>query len=168
MGAARTAAKENTAESVGKTRLVKTARPGRKKVPRARGGSSGKTAKSRSPKITTDAEREFMRPDPDLDRHIIHGMLYDREGLMSEYGKQGISEEIVLKRAADCGVNDSLLRQVRGVEADLAGGVVKGSGLPPHIRPRQCLSCDRVFLSLGPGNRLCMRCRGGDAGLAAP
>jgi len=28
----------------------------------------------------------------------------------------------------------------------------------PHVGPRICLSCDRVFLSEGPWNRICPRC----------
>lgn len=27
------------------------------------------------------------------------------------------------------------------------------------IRSRKCLKCDRMFLSRGPGNRICQRCK---------
>ena len=111
------------------------------------------------------AEKSF-RDDPFLDRRIIEGMLSDRSDLMSEMAKQGYGDEAVLRRAAELGLSEALIRQVRGVAADLAGERPGRKSTPPTLGARTCLSCDRVFLSTGPGNRLCMRCRGGDAGLA--
>lgn len=114
---------------------------------------------------------EFMRADPKMDRKIIEGMLADPDALIKKLGDMGIKQAMVLQRAADCGISESILRQMKRVAADLAGdkatvGFWLKSRLSNGVRARQCLACDRVFLSTGPGNRLCSRCRGGDAGLA--
>lgn len=102
-----------------------------------------------------------------IDRRIIEGMLGDRQKLMRDMASRGINEDEVMRRAAELGISEALLRQVRGVEAELAGSDRAGSrNAPGRLAARTCLSCDRVFLSTGPANRLCMRCRGGDAGLA--
>ena len=107
-----------------------------------------------------------MRADGKMDRYIIEGMLADPDALIAELGRKGIKQAMVLQRAADCGISESILRQMKRVAADLAGDKATKSRLSTGVRARQCLSCDRVFLSTGPGNRLCSRCRGGDAGLA--
>lgn len=114
-----------------------------------------------------DESKSAFADNPRLDRHIIEGMLQDRESLMTEMKNKGFSEGVVLRRAAELGLSEALLRQVKGVAADLAGERPGRRSAPDALGARTCLSCDRVFLSTGPGNRLCMRCRGGDAGLAA-
>ena len=131
--------------------------------------TASKAQKNPKPKKRGPAEieRDFMRPSARLDRRIIEGMLNDRDALMAELTKDGVTEAMVLRRAAECGVSESLIRQVKGVVADLAGDRPGRGALPNTMRPRNCLSCERVFLSLGPANRLCIRCRGGDAGLSA-
>ncbi|MBI5510788.1 MAG: hypothetical protein HY903_18665 [Deltaproteobacteria bacterium] len=106
------------------------------------------------------------RHDPLLDRRIIEGMLHDRRVLLDDMAKQGIKAAVVMRRAADLGLSEAYIRQVQGVAADLAGERPGHKRTPTTLGARTCLSCDRVFLSAGPGNRLCMRCRGGDAGLA--
>ncbi len=93
-------------------------------------------------------------------------MLNDRGALLDELATEGINTAMVLRRAADLGLSDAYIRQVQGVAADLAGERPGGRRTPATLGARTCLSCERVFLSSGPGNRLCMRCRGGDAGLA--
>ena len=107
-----------------------------------------------------------MRDDPRLDRRIIEGMLTDRQRLLNDLADEGYATELVLRRAADLGLSDAYIRQVQGVAADLAGERPGSRRTPNALGARTCLSCERVFLSSGPGNRLCMRCRGGDAGLA--
>jgi len=107
-----------------------------------------------------------MRDDPVLDRRIIEGMLHDRRALLEQLGKEGIKPSVIMRRAADLGLSEAYIRQVQGVAADLAGERPGNKRTPTTLGARTCLSCDRVFLSAGPGNRLCMRCRGGDAGLA--
>lgn len=104
--------------------------------------------------------------DPALDRRIIEGMLTDRDALMSEMEERGYSQEAVMRRAADLGLSEAYLRHVQTVAADLAGDRPGSRRLPGTLRARTCLSCERVFLSGGPGNRICPRCRGADAGLA--
>ncbi len=106
------------------------------------------------------------RYDPVLDRRIIEGMLTDRKALLEDLAKEGIKPGVVMRRAADLGLSEAYIRQVQGVAADLAGERPGHRKTPMMLGARTCLSCDRVFLSAGPGNRLCMRCRGGDAGLA--
>lgn len=110
--------------------------------------------------------RAHVRKDPSLDRKIIEGMLEDRDALLAKMAELGVTEDAVMRRAAELGLSEALLRQVKGVAADLAGERPGRPGMPSSLGARTCLSCDRVFLSTGPGNRLCMRCRGGDAGLA--
>lgn len=124
------------------------------------------------PILAFDADMEddgkgIGREDPQLDRRIIEGMLHDRERLFVDLSREGIGKAAILRRAAELGLSEALIRQLRGVAADLAGDR-QGSRrpIPSSLGARTCLSCDRVFLSSGPGNRLCMRCRGGDAGLA--
>jgi hypothetical protein len=110
--------------------------------------------------------KSALREDPALDRRIIEGMLRDRKILLEELAQEGMTQAAVLRRAAELGLSEALLRQVKGVAADLAGERPGRRAAPSTLGARTCLSCDRVFLSTGPGNRLCMRCRGGDAGLA--
>lgn len=114
----------------------------------------------------TFVSEKNARFDSRIDRRIIEGMLHDREALMTEMGQRGIDDEAVLRRAAELGLSEALIRQVKGVAADLAGERPGRKSPPASLGARTCLCCDRVFLSAGPGNRLCMRCRGGDAGLA--
>jgi hypothetical protein len=115
----------------------------------------------------SDETKAVFADNPRLDRYIIEGMLNDRELLMDQMKTKGFSEGLILRRAAELGLSEALLRQVKGVAADLAGERPGRRSAPDALGARTCLSCDRVFLSTGPGNRLCMRCRGGDAGLAA-
>ncbi len=114
----------------------------------------------------SDALESALRDNPSLDRRIIEGMLHDRETLMADMGDKGVRPDAVLRRAAELGLSEALIRQVKGVAADLAGERPGRRSPPSNLGARTCLCCDRIFLSAGPGNRLCMRCRGGDAGLA--
>jgi hypothetical protein len=104
--------------------------------------------------------------DPQLDRRIIEGMLTDRGTLMDELASKGITGAAVVRRAADLGLSEAYLRHVQTVAADLAGDRPGARRVPSSLAARDCLSCNRVFLSSGPGNRICPRCRGADAGLA--
>ncbi len=112
-------------------------------------------------------EQEFLAHNPELDRFIIEGMLEQPDVLLEEFSKAGVDKALVLRRAADCGISDSILRQMKRVAADLAGEKGQRRLIAQGVRARGCLSCERVFLSTGAGNRLCSRCRGNDAGLAA-
>jgi hypothetical protein len=113
-----------------------------------------------------ESSMKLFREDPVLDRRIIEGMLRDRNIFIEEMEAEGFTSVAVLRRAAELGLSEALIRQVKGVAADLAGERPGRRPAPSSLGARTCLSCDRVFLSSGPGNRLCMRCRGGDAGLA--
>ncbi len=93
-------------------------------------------------------------------------MLEDKDTFLETMNKRGYAKDAVLRRAAELGLSEALIRQVKGVAADLAGERPGRRPAPSSLGARTCLSCDRIFLSSGPGNRLCMRCRGGDAGLA--
>lgn len=115
---------------------------------------------------SADPAARAFRDDARIDRRIIEGMLRNRENFISEMEQEGFSQSAVLRRAAELGLSEALIRQVKGVAADLAGERPGRRPAPSSLGARTCLSCDRVFLSSGPGNRLCMRCRGGDAGLA--
>jgi hypothetical protein len=120
----------------------------------------------RVPDPDDDSGKSGLKDDPVLDRRIIEGMLKDRKELLDQLHVEGMTSTQVLRRAAELGLSEALLRQVKGVAADLAGERPGRRPAPSSLGARTCLSCDRVFLSTGPGNRLCMRCRGGDAGLA--
>jgi hypothetical protein len=115
---------------------------------------------------TEDKNLRCFRDDPRFDRRIIEGMLHDRQAFIAEMQGQGFAEAEILRRAAELGLSEALIRQVQGVAADLAGERPGRRTAPSSLGARTCLQCDRVFLSSGPGNRLCVRCRGGDAGLA--
>ena len=109
---------------------------------------------------------KIFREDARLDRRIIEGMLRDRDLFIAKMMGEGYTEAAVLRRAAELGLSEAHIRQLTSVAADLAGERPGRRSAPPSLGARTCLSCDRIFLSSGPGNRLCMRCRGGDAGLA--
>ena len=130
-----------------------------------RKSTSNLIAAVKSAQIAQHADHE-NRYDEVLDRRIIEGMLTNRDDIMKELRREGMSEADILRRSADLGISEALIRQVKGVAADLAGDRSSNRSAPPSLAARNCLQCDRVFLSTGPGNRLCMRCRGGDAGLA--
>lgn len=130
------------------------------------GGAPQSSAPQSGPVAPADMTARAFREDPDLDRHIIDGMLEDKDAFLDSMQHQGYARESVLRRAAELGLSEALIRQVMGVAADLAGERPGRRRAPSSLGARKCLQCDRVFLSSGPGNRLCMRCRGGDAGLA--
>lgn len=118
------------------------------------------------PEMSVEMSTRAFREDPSFDRRIIEGMLEDKDVFLEAMNKRGYAKDAVLRRAAELGLSEALIRQVKGVAADLAGERPGRRPAPSSLGARTCLSCDRIFLSSGPGNRLCMRCRGGDAGLA--
>lgn len=118
------------------------------------------------PEMSMEMSTRAFREDPSFDRRIIEGMLEDKDTFLDAMHKRGYAKDAVLRRAAELGLSEALIRQVKGVAADLAGERPGRRPAPSSLGARTCLSCDRIFLSSGPGNRLCMRCRGGDAGLA--
>lgn len=118
------------------------------------------------PEMSVEMSTRAFREDPSFDRRIIEGMLEDKDTFLETMNKRGYAKDAVLRRAAELGLSEALIRQVKGVAADLAGERPGRRPAPSSLGARTCLSCDRIFLSSGPGNRLCMRCRGGDAGLA--
>lgn len=113
-----------------------------------------------------EGQAKTFRDDPGLDRRIIEGMLDDKDIFLDDMHRKGFGRDAVVRRAAELGLSEALIRQVKGVAADLAGERPGRRPTPSSLGARTCLSCDRVFFSSGPGNRLCTRCRGGDAGLA--
>ena len=119
-----------------------------------------------APEMSVELSTRALREDPLFDRRIIEGMLEDKDIFLESMLQQGYAKDAVLRRAAELGLSEALIRQVKGVAADLAGERPGRRPAPSSLGARTCLSCDRIFLSSGPGNRLCMRCRGGDAGLA--
>lgn len=81
---------------------------------------------------------------PEIDRRIIEGFLEDQEAALLELGKAGFTRKVVLDRAWKLGLSSDFLKKHRS-----SGGVSL----------RRCLNCDEEFLSEGPQNRLCNRCR---------
>jgi len=134
-------------------------------LPSAPTGAPAKKADG-MPEMSMEMSTRAFREDPSFDRRIIEGMLEDKDSFLDSMNKRGYAKDAVLRRAAELGLSEALIRQVKGVAADLAGERPGRRPAPSSLGARTCLSCDRIFLSSGPGNRLCMRCRGGDAGLA--
>lgn len=168
--AAKTSSHPKSAKDAGNAQVTRAAKP--KASPKAveesfAGGDEDLSDDVESLEVVaSDDGGKPIKEDPALDRRIIEGMLNDRQTLLEDLAKEGMTQGMVLRRAAELGLSEALLRQVKGVAADLAGERPGRKPAPSSLGARTCLSCDRVFLSTGPGNRLCMRCRGGDAGLA--
>lgn len=95
---------------------------------------SSKTAAEITPEITAE-----------IDQRIIDGLLKDQEGALRELAAAGFSREVVHRRAGQLGLSDGFIKRYRSMEAE--------------VSVRSCLSCDEEFLSEGPQNRLCNRCR---------
>ncbi len=82
---------------------------------------------------------------PEIDCEIIRGYLDGRDAMIVRLERQhGLSQSAVLKRAAILGLNRQVVEQLS--LSELTYG------------PRSCLACEKIFLSRGPGNRLCTRC----------
>jgi hypothetical protein len=81
----------------------------------------------------------------DIDRRIIDGYLRDLRAMVEELGRAGISKEAILRRGEALGVTKDAL--------------ASGELGPQRAAARECLCCDRTFLSFGIQNRLCRRCR---------
>jgi len=156
---------KGTATDFNSKPIVLTPQATANEEPALRQSTSNLIAAVKSAQIAQDSENE-NRYDEKLDRRIIEGMLTNRDEIIKELRREGMNEADILRRSADLGISEALIRQVKGVAADLAGDRTSNRSAPASLAARNCLQCDRVFLSTGPGNRLCMRCRGGDAGLA--
>jgi hypothetical protein len=165
MSARRSATETKSKPTAKRNRRVANSRTASSSPP-SRGRRNHTKVEVAPPTPSTPNNELTIRDDPRLDRRIIEGMLHDRKTLLDDLAKEGIKAAAVMRRAADLGLSEAYIRQVQGVAADLAGERPGGRRTPNTLGARTCLSCDRVFLSSGPGNRLCMRCRGGDAGLA--
>ena len=82
----------------------------------------------------------------DVDKRIIEGFIWDKELMMAELKRElGLSKSAIQDRATKLGVTKQFIEQARLTEVKLKG--------------RACLRCDRPFLSQGPWNRLCSKCR---------
>lgn len=82
---------------------------------------------------------------PEIDRQIIEGFLGDRDVMLRSLEGAGISREAIFRRAGKLGLTRDFLEQCRF------------GGVEPAVR--RCLNCNEAFVSLGPQNRLCKRCR---------
>ncbi len=82
---------------------------------------------------------------PELDERILRGLVEDEVELLREMGEHGHPPPIVRARAAHLGLTDQIVLRCR-----LAGTC-------PSMR--ECLACERRFLSTGVQHRLCKRCR---------
>ena len=119
-------------------------------------------------KLSAKDEEFLTLEDNRLDKRLIEGILTDRDSTIQSIREQyDVSEAGVLRRASELGLSEAMLRHAKGVAADLAGDPSTKRLGKHQMAARSCLSCDRVFLSTGPGNRLCSRCRGVSAGLAS-
>lgn len=107
---------------------------------RARGAAGAERwdAASPSPEAT-----KYSRA---LDRRIIEGYLHDPRAMFEALGRAGVAAEQIMRRGVTLGVTPALLDLQEPECSALAA--------------RECLCCERPFLSVGIHNRLCRRCRG--------
>jgi hypothetical protein len=82
---------------------------------------------------------------PELDERILRGLVEDEVALLREMDERGHRAPTVRARAAWLGLTEQIVLRCR-----LAGTW-------PSMR--DCLACERRFLSTGPQHRLCKRCR---------
>jgi hypothetical protein len=98
--------------------------------------------------VSDIGKRRQESPPPftlEIDKQIVEGFLVDQEATLRSLASAGLSRREVLDRASLLGLSNDVIKSHR-----LSGAVVS---------VRKCLSCDDVFLSVGPQNRLCNRCR---------
>ena len=81
---------------------------------------------------------------PAIDARIIRGYLGDKEAMFEELAQLGCDRKMALKRGANLGLNRRFLRECQSWD---------------DIAVRQCLRCEKGFLSTGPQNRMCHSCR---------
>jgi hypothetical protein len=81
----------------------------------------------------------------EIDRRIVEGFLVDQEATLRKLASAGYTRKAVLDRAGKLGLTNDFLRKHR------SGAF--------GVSVRSCLSCDETFVSVGPQNRLCNRCR---------
>jgi hypothetical protein len=82
---------------------------------------------------------------PQMDERILRGMVEDEVACLREMVEHGHPAPTVRARAAHLGLTEQIVLRCR-----LAG-------TSPSMR--DCLACERRFLSTGPQHRLCKRCR---------
>ena len=97
-----------------------------------------------------EVESDAQEPDkvlftPDIDRRIFKGCLGDRESMIEELGREGISERAINRRREMLGLSPSFIAKCR------SDGVL--------LTIRECLACEQLFVSQGRQNRLCKKCR---------
>ncbi len=91
------------------------------------------------------ARKQSSQFTPETDCEIIRGYINDQEAMFERLKQQhGLSRDAIAKRAALLGINRQFVEQLSLSELTYS--------------PRSCLNCDKVFLSRGPGNRLCCKC----------
>lgn len=81
----------------------------------------------------------------EIDRLICERFLGSPQPKLQQLGDAGLTEEAIEKRARALGLSDSFRAQCEAAGARAA--------------VRECLGCEQVFVSLGPQNRMCRRCR---------
>jgi len=81
----------------------------------------------------------------EIDRRIIEESLDGWPAMSRSLVRAGFSSKAVKERALSYGLSASFLTDCRE------------RGVSP--KARRCLNCERLFVSIGFGNRLCKRCR---------
>lgn len=94
---------------------------------------------------TDPIEREPPVFTPQLDDQILGGLVEDEGALLREMAEHGHAAAAVRRRAALLGLTDQVVLRCRI------------AGTRPSMR--ECLACERRFLSTGAQHRLCKRCR---------
>lgn len=100
---------------------------------------------SEEPNSDSVVEPPIVAFTPELDEQILRGLVEDEAALLREMVEHGHPAPSVRARAAHLGLTDQIVLRCR-----LAGTW-------PSMR--ECLACERRFLSTGRQHRLCKRCR---------
>lgn len=80
-----------------------------------------------------------------VDQSIIHGYLGNRRAMFTSLCSRGFSRQAITDRARELGLSDQFIKRC-----------AVGN---PDVAMRTCLQCNTTFLSMGPQNRLCPRCK---------
>jgi hypothetical protein len=82
---------------------------------------------------------------PAIDKQIIEGFLGDQKAMFSQMREQGFTRITVIYRAAKLGLTQQFIQQCS------ENGVT--------LTIRDCLGCNKTFVSTGSHNRLCRGCQ---------
>ncbi len=90
-------------------------------------------------------KKEDLVFTPEIDKQIIVGFLGDQRAMFRELRELGFTRITVINRAAKLGLTQQFIQQCS------EDGVT--------LTIRDCLGCNKTFVSTGSHNRLCRSCQ---------